>query len=58
MTEELSNNVGDINTERNKLISAVVVQGMSVEDAMKQYESNVGDKVKEVIDSLNATIKK
>lgn len=58
MTEELSNNVGDINTERNKLISAVVVQGMSVEDAMKQYESNVGDKVKEVIDSLNATLKK
>lgn len=54
MTDTLANNIGDINVARNEVISKVSTGQMTVDDGMKDYESKVGAKVKEVLESLNA----
>ena len=53
MTETLGENSTDINTTRNKVISEVALGNMTVQEGMDFYNSTVGDKVAEVLDSLN-----
>lgn len=57
-TETLSEYIGDINKERKATIAAVVVEGKDAEKAVEEYKNKVGSYVDEVIESLNATIKK
>ena len=56
-TEVLSNNITDINTKRVEVLSQVVLGTKSYDEAMADYNSQVGAKVTAVIESLNATIK-
>lgn len=49
----LSENITDINTARNYVISQVSLGYMSVDDGMKYYQETVGSKINEVIKSLN-----
>lgn len=53
MTEELSNNITDINATRNYVISQAALGNISVDEGMKYYEDKVGSLVKEVLGSLN-----
>lgn len=54
MTETLGNNITDINTARNEVISKVALNQMTVEDGMKYYKDTVGSKVEAVLKSLNS----
>ena len=56
-TDVLSNNITDINTKRVEVLSQVVLGTKSYDEAMADYNSQVGAKVTAVIESLNATIK-
>ena len=56
-TDVLSNNITDINTKRVEVLSQVVLRTKSYDEAMADYNSQVGAKVTAVIESLNATIK-
>lgn len=56
-TEVLSNNITDINTKRVEVLSQVVLGTKTYDEAMADYNSQVGAKVTAVIESLNATIK-
>lgn len=56
-TEVLSNNITDINTKRVEVLSQVVLGTKSYDEAMADYNSQVGAKVTAVIESLNETIK-
>ena len=53
MTEVLGENSTDINTTRNKVISEVALGNMTVQEGMDFYNNTVGDKVAEVLESLN-----
>ena len=44
----------DIATARSKAIAAVVVDGKNVDEAMADYVNEVGDKVTQICDDLNA----
>ncbi|MGN0480225.1 MAG: extracellular solute-binding protein [Lachnospiraceae bacterium] len=57
-TEELSTYIGEINKQRDEAIAKIVVDGKSVDEMMTAYTKAVGENIQEVIDSLNATIKK
>lgn len=56
-TDVLSNNITDINTKRVEVLSQVVLGTKTYDEAMADYNNQVGDKVTAVIESLNATIK-
>ena len=56
-TDVLSNNITDINTKRVEVLSQVVLGTKSYDEAMADYNSQVGAKVTAVIESLNETIK-
>lgn len=56
-TEVLSNNITDINTKRVEVLSQVVLGTKTYDEAMADYNSQVGAKVTAVIESLNETIK-
>lgn len=56
-TEVLSNNITDINTKRVEVLSQVVLGTKTYEEAMADYNNQVGAKVTAVIESLNETIK-
>lgn len=53
MTEEIGNNIADINTARNKVISEVALGKQSVDEGMAYYTSTVGSLVEECLKSLN-----
>lgn len=53
MTEELSDNIGDINKQRNVIIAAVANGAMTVDQGMTEYQKKVGSLVEEVLKSLN-----
>ncbi len=57
MTETLGENSTDINTTRNKVISEVALDNMTVEEGMKLYKDRVGTAVEAVLKSLNETKK-
>lgn len=52
-TEEMADNISDINKQRNIIISKVANGEMSAADGIKEYQSKVGNKVDEVLKSLN-----
>ena len=56
-TDVLSNNITDINTKRVEVLSQVVLGTKTYDEAMADYNNQVGAKVTAVIESLNATIK-
>ena len=56
MTETLGNNITDINTARNEVISKVALGTWTVEEGMKYYTETVGSKVEAVLKSLNALL--
>ena len=56
-TEVYSNNITDINTKRVEVLSQVVLGTKTYDEAMADYNSQVGAKVTAVIESLNETIK-
>lgn len=58
MTEALGNNIGDINSKRNEVISKVALGQMTVDEGMAEYTKEVGGKVETVLKSLNALIGK
>lgn len=52
-TEEMADNISDINKQRNIIVSKVANGEMSAADGIKEYQSKVGNKVDEVLKSLN-----
>ena len=52
-TEEMADNISDINKQRNIIVSKVANGEMSAADGIKEYQSKVGSKVDEVLKSLN-----
>lgn len=58
MTDTLGENSGDIDQARREVITKVCLGDWSVDEGMKYYENTVGSKVKEVLKSLNALVKK
>ena len=52
-TDEMVENISDINRERNRIISAVAGGSMSAEEGIREYQNNVGSKVDAVLRSLN-----
>ena len=53
MTETLSENITDINTARNYVISQVALGYMTVDEGMNYYTTTVGSLVEQVLKSLN-----
>lgn len=54
-TEEMATYNGDLTTLKNSIIADVVVQGLSVDEAYKRFESDGGVKWSQmIVDSLNA----
>ena len=53
MTEVLGENITDINTARNKVISECALGKMTVEEGMNYYKNTVGSNVEAVLKSLN-----
>ena len=56
-TEVLNNNIVDINTKRLEVLSQVVLGEKTYDEAMADYNKQVGAKITAVIESLNETIK-
>ena len=52
-TEEMADNISDINKQRNIIVSKVANGEMSAADGIKEYQNKVGNKVDEVLKSLN-----
>lgn len=52
-TEEMADNISDINKQRNIIVSKVANGELSAADGIKEYQSKVGNKVDEVLKSLN-----
>ncbi len=52
-TEKMADNISDINKQRNIIVSKVANGEMSAADGIKEYQSKVGNKVDEVLKSLN-----
>lgn len=52
-TEAMADNISDINKQRNIIVSKVANGEMSAADGIKEYQSKVGNKVDEVLKSLN-----
>ena len=53
VTEELSDNISDINKTRNVVINDVAVGKYTAAEGIQQYKAQVGDKVEKVLASLN-----
>lgn len=54
-TEEMATYNGDLTTLKNSIIADVVVQGVSIDEAYKRFESEGGAKWSQaIVDSLNA----
>ncbi|MFT4005682.1 MAG: ABC transporter substrate-binding protein, partial [Lacrimispora sp.] len=53
-TEDMATYNGDLTTLKNSIIADVVVQGISVDEAYKRFESDGGAKWSQmIVDSLN-----
>lgn len=52
-TEKMADNISDINKQRNIIVSKVANGEMSAADGIKEYQNKVGNKVDEVLKSLN-----
>ena len=53
VTVALSENITDINTARNYVISQTALGYMTISEGMQYYKSTVGSAVEEVLKSLN-----
>ena len=53
MTEEMGDNISDINKQRNLIISAVATGTMTADEGMAEYTAKVGSLVDQVLKSLN-----
>ncbi len=53
MTEELGDNIADINKERNIIVAAVATGTMTADQGMTEYTAKVGNLVDTVLKSLN-----
>lgn len=58
MTDELGDNISDINKQRNVIITAIATGTMTVDEGMAEYTNRVGKQVEEVLNSLKALNKK
>ena len=51
--DTIAQNSGDIWTSRANIVAEVVTGSMTVEEGMAKYEKEVGDLVKDCLESLN-----
>ena len=52
-TEELGDNIADINTQRKNIVAKVASGELTADQGITEYNNKVGTLVKEVLDSLN-----